>query len=97
MYIYGDSAGSSLKNEKPDIEEVSRVQPVYGLEAGQASDDEGVAGVEADHAALLQRPGEVRARPPVTSLRPPDLSRGQSDASLVSASENHHGGRAYVD
>ena len=70
---------------------------MYGLEAGQASDDEDVAGVEADHAALLQRPGQVRARPPVASLRPPDLSRGQSDASLVSASENHHRGRTYVD
>ena len=41
----------------PDVEEVGRVQPLDGLETGQAPDDEEVAGVEADHTALLQGPG----------------------------------------
>ena len=69
---------------------------MYGLEAGKTSDDEAVAGVEADHAALLQRPGQVRPRPPVTSLWPPDLCRGQGDARLAATSENHHRVRADV-
>ena len=58
----------------PDVEEVGRVQPLDGLEAGEAPGDQDMAGVDADHTALLQRPGQIRSRSPVTSLRAPDLS-----------------------
>ena len=93
---------SSLKfltdiKKTPDVEEVGRVQPLDGLEAGQAPDDEDMAGVEADHTTLLQRPGQLRAPHPVPSLRTPDLSRGQSGASLVPASQHHHRGRADIN
>ena len=70
---------------------------MYWLEAGEAAGDEDVGGVEADHTALLQRPGEAGAGHPVPGLHTPDLSRGQGGAFLSPASKHHHRGSADID